>query len=64
MPWEAGREQLLLEPGSALLLTEKARYGWLHGIAKRKSETIGSMRRPRARCLSLTFRTVKLSGRV
>ncbi len=44
-----GREkkQLLLERGSALVLTEKARYGWLHGIAKRKSEPVGSVRRCR-----------------
>ena len=56
-----GREkgQLLLERGSALVLTEKARYGWLHGIAKRQSESVGPFRRPRERRLSLTFRTVK-----
>ncbi len=59
------KAQLLLERGSALVLTEKARYGWLHGIAKRKSESIGSIRRrPRERRLSLTFRTVQLTGRV
>ena len=59
------KAQLLLERGSALVLTEKARYGWLHGIAKRKSEPIDSIRRrPRERRLSLTFRTVQLTGRV
>lgn len=54
------KEQLLLERGSALVLTEKARYGWLHGITKRKSESLGSVRRHRERRLSLTFRTVSL----
>lgn len=59
------KAQLLLERGSALVLTEKARYGWLHGIAKRKSESTGSIRRrPRERRLSLTFRTVQLTDRV
>ena len=54
------KEQLLLERGSSLVLTEKARYGWLHGIAKHKSESVGSVRRRRERRLSLTFRTVSL----
>ena len=57
------KAQLLLERGSALVLTEAARNRWCHGIAKRKSEFIGSIRRPRERRLSLTFRTVQLSGR-
>ena len=56
------KTQLLLERGSALVLTEAARNRWLHGIAKRKSELIGSIRRPRERRLSLTFRTVQLAG--
>ena len=55
------KAQLLLMRGSALVLTGEARNHWLHGIAKRKSETIGSVRRPRARRMSLTFRTVELA---
>ena len=45
--------------GSALVLTGEARNRWLHGIAKRKSETIGSMRSPQTRRLSPTLRTVE-----
>lgn len=50
--------QILLERGSALVLTGVARNRWLHGIAKRKSETDTYGRRPRQRRISLTFRTV------
>ena len=59
------KAQLLLARGSALVLTGAARNRWLHGIAKRKSESVDSIRRrPRKRRLSLTFRTVQLTGRV
>ena len=51
-------DQILLERGSALVLTGIARNRWLHGIAKRKSETDTYGRRPRQRRISLTFRTV------
>lgn len=52
------KAQILLERGSALVLTGVARNRWLHGIAKRKSETDTYGRRPRKRRISLTFRTV------
>lgn len=55
------RERLLLERGSALVLTGSARSRWMHGIAKRKSETGTYGRRPRRRRISLTFRTVQIS---
>ena len=59
------KAQLLLERGSALVLTGEARDCWFHGIAKRKSESVGSIRRrPRKRRLSLTFRTVQLADGV
>ena len=51
------KAQMLLVRGSALVLTGEARNHWLHGIAKRKSETTASTQRPRTRRLSLTFRT-------
>ena len=50
---------MALAPGSALILTRDARYRWLHGIAKRRRERLqhGGWR-PRARRVSVTFRTV------
>ena len=47
--------RVMLERGSALILTEDARKKWRHGIAKRRKERSG---RQRKRRLSLTFRTV------
>ncbi len=55
-------EQILLEPGSALVLTDAARWRWLHGIAPRKYERANGGKRPRKRRISVTFRTVVLSG--
>ena len=53
------KSQVLLERGSALILTEDARKKWRHGIAKRKKERSGHQRKRR---LSLTFRTVRADG--
>jgi len=51
------KSHMMLERGSALILTGEARKKWRHGIAKRKTE--GPRReRNRKRRLSLTFRTV------
>ena len=51
------KSHMMLERGSALILTDDARRQWRHGIAKRKTE--GPHReRNRKRRLSLTFRTV------
>ena len=51
-----GRKQsMLLEVGSALVLSGEARLEWRHGIAKRKTEPDGRRRSTR---ISLTFRTV------
>lgn len=52
------RSSMVLDRGSALILTGEARKRWRHGIAKRKSDH----GRPRRRRLSLTFRTVKAAG--
>ena len=47
-----------LEPRSIVVLEDKARYEWLHGIAARKSDTWDGHREPRERRVSLTFRKV------
>ena len=48
--------RLMLARGSALVMTGEARFRWLHGIDRRKTEDGGKRRRQRR--LSLTFRTV------
>ena len=56
-----GRKQsMLLEVGSALVLSGEARREWRHGIAKRKTEPDGRRRSTR---ISLTFRTVHSRSR-
>jgi alkylated DNA repair dioxygenase AlkB len=50
--------ELLLEPGSLLVMRGEARYERRHGIAARKSDTYAGRRLVRARRVSLTFRTV------
>ena len=52
------RVDILLEQGSVLLMTGDARWRWLHGIAKRKTERTNGGSRLRQRRVSLTFRTV------
>lgn len=54
--------QLLLEAGSALVLSDAARYDWMHGISPRKREREAQGWRPRQRRLSVTFRTVRPIG--
>ena len=49
---------ILLDPGSALILSAEARSQWLHGITPRKRERLGNHWRPRTRRVSVTFRTV------
>ena len=51
--------QLLLEAGSALVLSDAARHDWMHGISPRKRERDEQGWRPRKRRLSVTFRTVR-----
>lgn len=51
------KKQLLLWPGSALVMTGEARYDWTHAIPFRKSDR-GI---PRQRRVSLTFRRVIIS---
>lgn len=47
---------LMLARGSALVMTGEARFRWMHGIDRRKTEDGGKRRRQRR--VSLTFRTV------
>ena len=56
------RVDILLEQGSALLMTGDARWRWFHGIAKRQKERTDHGSRPRRRRVSLTFRTVLQSS--
>lgn len=53
-----GRESLVLAPRSLLVLSGPARYHWKHAIPVRGSDRIGDVDVPRARRVSLTFRTV------
>ena len=49
-----------LEPGSLLTLEGDARYIWRHGIPARKTDRHDGRIIPRARRVSLTFRTIRL----
>lgn len=50
------RESLLLEPRSLLVLSDDARYGWEHGIARRKADRWRGRAITRRRRLSVTLR--------
>jgi alkylated DNA repair dioxygenase AlkB len=52
-------ESILLEPRSLLVLSDSARYEWLHGIANRKRDRWEGALIHRARRLSVTFRLLK-----
>lgn len=52
------KESLWLEPRSLIVLKDDARYEWKHSIPARKSDKQQSVKIPRGRRLSLTFRTV------
>jgi alkylated DNA repair dioxygenase AlkB len=52
------RVDVLLEPGSLLVISGPARYAWRHGIAARKTDRWGDRTLVRGRRVSLTFRTV------
>lgn len=55
-PLAGRKESLLLEPRSLLVLSETARYDWVHGIAPRKGDVWMGMRVERSRRLSVTYR--------
>lgn len=52
-----------LAAGSLLIMAGSARYTWRHGIAARKSDPGAHGRVPRARRVSVTFRTLPRPGR-
>jgi alkylated DNA repair dioxygenase AlkB len=52
------KQSHLLEPRSLLILSGDARYHWQHAISARKSDKWQGQTIPRARRISLTFRTV------
>jgi len=58
LPSGDDRADILLEPGSLLVLSGPARYGWRHGIAPRKTDRWRGRTLTRNRRVSLTFRTV------
>lgn len=53
-----GKQSYLLEPRSLLVLSSDARYHWQHAIPARKTDKWHGQTIPRARRISLTFRTV------
>ena len=54
------RIEVVLEVKSLAVMTGKSRSEWTHAIAKRKSDLIGGLRRPRGRRISLTYRTIPI----
>lgn len=59
-PSASGAEKVLLDlqPRSFWVLGGEARSRWLHGIAARRSDMIGGLRRARERRISVTLRTL------
>jgi alkylated DNA repair dioxygenase AlkB len=56
-PESDARHAVTLPPRSALVIGGEARSRWKHGIAARKNDVIDGIRVPRARRLSVTYRT-------
>ena len=52
------KERVMLEPGSALILSGESRSDWTHGIHPRLTEDMLRGTRKRQRRVSITFRTV------
>lgn len=55
------KQSHLLEPCSLLVLSGDARYHWRHAIPARKTDKWHGQAIPRARRISLTFRTIELA---
>lgn len=62
-PPTGSTHDVLLAPGSLLILNGATRHEWTHGIAPRKSDVIDGVRCARERRVSLTFRTVRIADR-
>lgn len=52
--------EIMLESGSAVVLTGDARYKWTHGIAQRKTDKFNEVKTERKLRISMTFRSVIL----
>ena len=50
--------EVWLDPGSLIVLSDEARYNWLHAIPPRKSDKLDGREGDRNRRVSLTFRKV------
>lgn len=61
-PEDGAKLAVPLVPGSLLVMAGPARFAWRHAIAARKSDPGPSGRVPRARRVSVTFRTVLRTG--
>lgn len=53
------KQSFALPRRSLLILSNEARYEWLHGIPARKTDPAPGGRRPRGRRVSMTFRLVQ-----
>ena len=51
---------LWLAPRSLVVLSDNARYNWLHSIPPRKTDEFEGHKHERMRRVSLTFRKVKI----
>lgn len=51
------KEELYLAPRSLIILSGESRHKWTHAIPARKSDTVNSIKIPRERRVSVTFRS-------
>jgi alkylated DNA repair dioxygenase AlkB len=63
-PTTGGAASLFFAPRTLLVLGDEARYHWRHAIRARRSDRWEGIVHPRARRISLTFRTVRLDRSV
>jgi alkylated DNA repair dioxygenase AlkB len=61
-PESGETRSVYLAPRGAVVLSGPARYEWTHAIAKRKADVVDGKPVPRARRVSMTFRTVVTEG--
>jgi alkylated DNA repair dioxygenase AlkB len=56
------KTEILLEPRSLVILKDKARYDWTHGIQAKKSDIFKNQKHERGTRVSLTFRNVLVNA--
>jgi len=54
---------MMLAPRSLLVLSDEARYDWMHSIPACKEDLFNGEHLPRDRRVSLTFRTVIMENK-